>query len=64
MQAFVKRMITERDDLKGKITRAEKAVSNPPFGADEKSITLLRNQLKPMKEYLAILEDRIEYCNK
>ena len=62
MQEFIKRMLTERDDLKGKISRAKKAVENPPFGADAKSIDLLKAQIKPMEEYLSILEQRIEYA--
>jgi hypothetical protein len=61
MQEFIKRMISERDDLKGKISRAKKAVENPPFGSDATSINLLESQIKPMEEYLTILEKRIEY---
>lgn len=61
MQNFIKKMIAERDDLKGKISRAKKAVENPPYGADTKSIELLNAQIKPMEEYLDILEQRIEY---
>lgn len=59
---IVERMIVERDDLKGKIARAKKAVGNPPFGADAKSIELLNAQIKPMEDYLNILEQRIEYA--
>ena len=62
MQEFIKRMLTERDDLKGKISRAKKAIENPPFGADVKSIELLKTQIKPMEEYFSILEQRIEYA--
>jgi len=62
MSEFIKRMLTERDDLKGKISRAKKAVENPPFGADAKSMDLLKAQIKPMEEYLNILEQRIEYA--
>ena len=61
MQEFIKRMISERDDLKGKISRAKKAVENPPLGSDATSINLLESQIKPMEEYLTILEKRIEY---
>ena len=62
MSEFIKRMLTERDDLKGKISRAKKAVKNPPFGADAKSMELLEGQIKPMEEYLNFLEQRIVYA--
>lgn len=62
MQNFIKRMLTERDDLKGKISRDKKAVENPPFGADAKSMELLKCQIKPMEEYLDFLEQRIKYA--
>jgi hypothetical protein len=61
MQEFIKRMIIERDDLKGKISRAKKAVENPPFGSDAKSIELLKAKIEPMEKYLTILENRINY---
>lgn len=61
MQEFVKKMITERDDLKGKIKRVEKAIANPPFGTDKTSIDLLSAQLKYMQGYLSFLEQRIGY---
>lgn len=60
MQEFVKKMITERDDLKGKIKRAEKAIENPPFGTDKESIELLTKQVAAMKDYLYWLEHRIK----
>ena len=59
MQEFVKKMIVERDDLKGKIKKVQKAIENPPFGTDKESIDLLRSQLIPMGQYLSILEKRI-----
>ena len=60
MQEFVKKMIVERDDLKGKIKKVQKAIENPPDGTDKESIDLLRSQLIPMGQYLSILEKRID----
>ena len=57
MQNFLTRMITERDDLKGKISRAKKAVENPPFNA--KHLDLLSEQITYMESYLKVLEKRI-----
>ena len=62
MQKFIKRMLIERNDLKGKISTAKKVVENPPFGADAKSMELLRGQIGPMEEYLDFLEQRIVYA--
>lgn len=62
MQEFIKRMLIEREDLKGKISRTKKLVKNPPFGADAKSMELLEGQIKPMEEYLSFLEQRIVYA--
>lgn len=61
MQEFVKRMITEQTDLKGKIKKAKKAVENPPFGADAEAIRMLAEQLKAMENYLYWLSERIAY---
>lgn len=64
MQEYIRKMITERDDLKGKISRVKKAIENPPYGADKTSIELLELQLEPMQKYLAILDKRIEHESK
>lgn len=60
MQEFVKRMIIERDDLKGKIKKAKIAIANPPYGADKESIKLLSEQVSAMDRYLFWLEKRIK----
>ena len=60
MQEFVKKMLTERDDLKGKIKKCEKIISNPPFGADKEGMDLLFKQVAAMKDYLYWLEHRIK----
>ena len=61
MQEYIKRMIVERDDLKGKITKAKKALENPPYGSDEEGLNLLALQLTHMESYLNVLERRIKY---
>ena len=61
MQAFIKRMITERDDLKGKIARANKVLENPPYGSTEEGLNLLASQVPHMEKYLDVLERRIKY---
>ena len=61
MQKYIERMIVERDDLKGKISRAHKALENPPFGSNEESLNLLALQVTHMEKYLDVLERRIEY---
>ncbi len=61
MQEFVKRMLTEQTDLKGKIKKAKKAIENPPFGADKKAIEMLAEQVLAMENYLYWLTERINY---
>ena len=60
MQEFVKKMITERDDLKGKIKKCERIISNPPFGTDKEDIDLLSKQVAAMQDYLYWLGHRIK----
>ena len=61
MQQFIKKMITERDDLKGKIVRCRKALENPPFGSDQEGLNLLETQVGFMEQYLDVLERRIKH---
>ena len=60
MQQFIKKMITERDDLKGKIAKAKKVLENPPFGSDQEGLDLLETQVGFMEQYLDVLERRIK----
>lgn len=60
MQQFIKKMITERDDLKGKISKAKKALENPPFGSDQEGLNLRETQVGFMEQYLDVLERRIK----
>lgn len=61
MRDYVKRMVTEAEDLSGKIKRAETAITQNPYGMDATSKDLLSKQIVPMKEYLEILNQRIKY---
>lgn len=63
MLLYVERMLRERDDLAGKISRAKKAVSGNTFGMDKHQMILLVEQIKAMESYLEILDERIEYEN-
>ena len=61
MQKYIERMIEEKKELSGKISRAVKAVENPPYGSDKHGLLLLADQVNAMKEYERILEERIDY---
>ena len=61
MQKYLEKMLNEKRELDGKISRAEKAIENPPFGSDKKGIELLQKQVESMKVYSSILHDRIIY---
>jgi hypothetical protein len=59
MQKYVERMIIEKKELDGRISKAKKAVENPPYGADSESINLLKEQIVFMESYSVVLEKRI-----
>lgn len=59
MQKYVEKMIIEKKELDGRISKAKKAVEKPPFGADSESIKLLKEQIVFMESYSAVLEKRI-----
>lgn len=59
MQKYVEKMIIEKKELDGRISKAKKAVENPPYGADSESINLLKEQIIFMESYSAVLEKRI-----
>lgn len=61
MQKYIERMIEEKNVLSGKINRAENAILNPPYGSDKHGLSLLAEQIKVMKSYEGILQERIEY---
>lgn len=64
MKDFVKRMIREKEDLEGKIARADAALQRPPYGMNEENKRLLGKQLYHMKAYLFFLNKRIELNTK
>ena len=61
MQKYIEKMKIEKAELDGRITRAEQAIVNPPYGADCVSIDLLQKQVRAMRVYQEILQKRIEY---
>lgn len=61
MPKYLERMITEKNELDGKIRRAREAIENPPYGSDAEGLRLLGLQITAMDEYSRILTKRIEY---
>ena len=61
MKEYIKRMQAEIEELEGRIKRADKAIQNPPYNADKKSIDLLKQQVEYMRGYSDILHQRLEY---
>ena len=61
MQKYIEKMKIELDELKGRISRAEKAIEQPPYGSDKNGIELLKQQVRAMRVYQEVLEKRIEY---
>lgn len=60
MLDYVKRMIQEKEDLEGKIRKAQKALDGNPFGITCEEKNLLETQVGYMTQYLYVLEKRIE----
>ncbi len=61
MKQYVERMIREKEDLEGKIKKAEKALENRPFDMTDIGADLLKEQVKAMEQYLFVLCQRIKY---
>ena len=61
MKKYIEKMQTEKADLQGKISRAEKVLESNPFDLDETGRHLLEKQVQAMKVYLDFLEQRIQY---
>lgn len=61
MQQYLEKMIREKEELAGRIRRAEKAVSCAPFGMDKTQTLLLAEQIKAMRSYFDTLSQRIDY---
>jgi len=65
MEAFVERMITEKDELQDKVTKLENFVNGEKFkelkGLEQ---VYLKEQLSFMRGYLSVLRQRINFYNK
>lgn len=61
MKQYVEKMVREKQDLEGKIARAEKVIATNPFDLNEMGRHLLEKQVQAMKVYCDILAQRIEY---
>ena len=62
MEAFVERMIKERDDLKDKVDKLDTFIKSEKFEAlSHLEQIYLKNQLRFMDGYLDTLDSRIEY---
>ena len=65
MEAFIERMIVEKNELQDKVTKLENFVTEEKFkelkGLEQ---VYLKEQLKFMKGYLSVLRQRINFYNK
>ncbi len=65
MEAFVERMIVEKNELQDKVTKLENFINGEKFkelkGLEQ---VYLKEQLKFMKGYLSVLRQRINFYNK
>ena len=65
MEAFVERMIVEKNELQDKVTKLENFINGEKFkelkGLEQ---VYLKEQLKFMKGYLNVLRQRINFYNK
>lgn len=65
MEAFIERMIVEKNELQDKVTKLENFINGEKFkelkGLEQ---VYLKEQLKFMKGYLSVLRQRISFYNK
>ena len=61
MQKYIEKMKIDLKELSDKISKAEKAIENPPYGSDINGIELLKKQVTAMRAYREILQERIDY---
>lgn len=65
MEAFIERMIIEKNELQDKVTKLENFINGEKFkelkGLEQ---VYLKEQLKFMKGYLSVLRQRINFYNK
>jgi hypothetical protein len=64
MKEYVIRMQAEEKELNYRISKAVKALQNPPYGIDDMGLHLLSKQIDAMKVYSDVLHQRIEYEGK
>ena len=65
MEAFIERMIVEKNELQDRVTKLENFINGEKFkelkGLEQ---VYLKEQLKFMKGYLSLLRQRINFYNK
>ena len=65
MEAFIERMIVEKNELQDKVTKLENFINGEKIkelkGLEQ---VYLKEQLKFMKGYLSVLRQRINFYNK
>ncbi|VTX56633.1 hypothetical protein KST04_02855 [Fusobacterium vincentii] len=65
MEAFVERMVVEKDELQDRVTKLENFVNGEKFkelkGLEQ---VYLKEQLSFMRGYLSVLRQRINFYNK
>ncbi len=65
MEAFIERMIVEKNELQDRVTKLENFINGEKFkelkGLEQ---VYLKEQLKFMKGYLSVLRQRINFYNK
>lgn len=59
MLQFVKKMVTEREDLEGKIKKLKAALANHDLHLNEEQVDLISQQLEHMRGYHDTLCKRI-----
>lgn len=65
MEQFIVRMAREKEDLEGKIKRANNALlKSEEIHLDKVQVALLEEQTEYMKKYLDVLNNRIAYEKK
>lgn len=65
MEAFIERMVVEKNELQDRVTKLENFVNGENFrelkGLEQ---VYLKEQLKFMRGYLSVLRQRINFYNK
>lgn len=62
MEQFIVRMVREKEDLEGKLKRANNALlKSEEIQLDKVQVVLLEAQIEYMKKYLDVLNNRIAY---